>query len=150
MFDNEWKTAYMLGKYSRGPAKVLPPNGEANADNFHWAPLVNVYTQNREYPNGSYDAAWTHAQCSSALDSMEARIKTILDRGQQWDRIVADVPQPMAHAISLFRDLSERYERLQREAEAAKLDHSGPRHQGRFNAHHNENPNYYNSGRTFF
>jgi hypothetical protein len=123
-FNAEWAKAYMAGKTSRtymaGTSSKRPAGAVAMArstvsptpsnPNYQWSPLIDVWTQDPEHPEGTYDEAYTRKMIDSSLNSMASIIAKIADRGRDWDKLVADVPRPVALACQDFPDLAQRYD----------------------------------------
>lgn len=126
-FHEEWRSGHRAGLDSTREAFVPPQNslGGGSAGNYTWAPLVNVYTQVPDNPNGSLDLKWVKDQCTQALDGMEVLLNKTFDNEERLHGpIVVDIPSPLVQALQRFPELAARYSRLQKDA-AAPMVHNG-------------------------
>lgn len=124
-FDDFWLEYYVLGKKAGGiprEAALIPQ--QPLIKNFDWIVLTNPYTQDLEHPEGGVDLKWVSKICELSLNGMEALIGKVCqrctDRGNEWWRLVCDVPSPVREVLPLFKDMEERYQRLLKDAKEAK------------------------------
>ncbi|KAF2015852.1 hypothetical protein BU24DRAFT_450496 [Aaosphaeria arxii CBS 175.79] len=115
--DHLWTESYELGKLSNGNAATKL---EIVRKNYDWAPLINVYTQTPENPKGTFDLEYARKTIESALDTMKITTNWVCNHPKEWQKIVIDVPAPIAIACQEFPDLAERYAELKQAAFLAK------------------------------
>jgi hypothetical protein len=122
--DHVWAQYYKLGMAFGGEPvrRSAAPSSSSSRHNFTWPALINPATQDLEHPNGSVDMEWARKICEIGLDCMQELIRLVCKRGNDWRKIVCDIPAPTREAMRAFPDLYEHYEILKRDAHEALND----------------------------
>lgn len=112
--DALWAKHYALGRESTALAFTAQgPAPSPSLQNFTWAPLINVYTQDSEMPAGYIDVSYVQRVCSKALDGMEWACKQVEIQAKDSEALIVDVPIPVRQAMqALGGDNETRYNKL--------------------------------------
>lgn len=102
LLNQTWADWYLKGRSSLTPARETPKTvaPSPSVENYKWAPLINVQTQTPENATGFVDVEHVYGTCKSAVDAMEALVVRIVKKGKGWEKLLVDVPRPIAEVLA--------------------------------------------------